>query len=194
MFKAKSYLRILLLLVNLVLILVVAGRVKNPSFKELGEATLPTNSPLVADGQVKGESYEVALVTRAIDGDTIEISGGKIVRYIGIDAPEVSKGEECFSDQAKRKNEELVLNREVELIKDISETDKYGRLLRYVYLNDIDGDSQKVFVNDYLVREGFAKAANYPPDETFAQEFKQAEREAFEENKGLWKSCNEYAL
>lgn len=82
-------------------------------------------------------------VRRVVDGDTIELSTGQRLRYIGIDTPETNGG--CFSLEAKLANEQLVLNKPVRLEKDVSETDRYGRLLRYVWVGE-------TFVNDQLVR------------------------------------------
>jgi len=127
------------------------------------------------------------LVTRVIDGDTIEIEGGNKVRYIGIDTPETvhpSKPVECFGIEASNKNKELVEGKKVKLEKDISETDRYGRLLRYVWIGDI-------FVNDYLVRQGYAYASTYPPDIKYSNQFVQAQQEAKENNRGLWAGCLE---
>jgi len=124
----------------------------------------------------------VAQVTKVIDGDTIDISTGERVRYIGVDTPETkhpTKAVQCFGKEASGKNKELVLDKEVKLVKDISNNDKYGRLLRYVYLGDL-------FVNDYLVREGFAHAATFPPDVKFSNQFLLAEREARENARGLF--------
>jgi len=121
-------------------------------------------------------------VIRVIDGDTIEIEGGVKVRLIGIDAPETvhpEKPVECFGREASTKNRELIEGREVRLEKDVSETDKYGRLLRYVYVNGL-------FVNEYLVRNGYAHAVTYPPDVKYQEQLRQAEQEAREERKGLW--------
>ena len=73
-------------------------------------------------------------MTYIVDGDTIDVEiGGATyrVRYIGIDTPE--RGD-CYFDEAKDKNAELVLGQYVRLVKDVSETDRYGRLLRYVYV------------------------------------------------------------
>ncbi|MEK7092529.1 MAG: thermonuclease family protein, partial [Patescibacteria group bacterium] len=128
---------------------------------------------------------QTAFVTRVIDGDTIEIENGKKVRYIGIDTPEVvdpRKPIECFGEKAKGRNQQLVENKTVELEIDVSETDKYGRLLRYVY---IDG----FMVNQLLVKEGFAKSASYPPDIKYQHLFKQAETKARKNNAGLWSTC-----
>ncbi len=129
----------------------------------------------------KDHQLKLYLVTRVIDGDTIVLENGERVRYIGIDTPEISQNE-CFALEAKKKNEELVLGKRVRLEKDVSERDKYGRLLRYVYVGEI-------FVNDYLVRNGYAYAVTYPPDVKYSERFLQAQREARENKRGLWAYC-----
>lgn len=125
------------------------------------------------------------LVTRVVDGDTIEIEGGQRVRYIGIDTPETvdpRKPVQCFGVEASNKNKDLVSGKRVRLEKDVSETDRYGRLLRYVYVGNI-------FVNLELVKRGYAYASSYPPDVKYQNLFTDAQREAKEQNKGLWGSC-----
>jgi micrococcal nuclease len=151
--------------------------------------------------EVLSENKEgsVFLVTKVIDGDTVRLENGEVVRYIGIDTPEISKGKECFAEEAKKKNEELVLGKEVRLEKDVSERDKYNRLLRFLYVDPPSQDattvgstksaSQAIFVNESLVREGFATVYTYPPDVKFSELFRAAEREARENNRGLWGEC-----
>lgn len=119
-------------------------------------------------------------VIRVIDGDTIEIEGGARVRYIGIDAPEVFPQTEYYGLEAWTKNIELVEQKTVTLEKDVSETDVYGRLLRYVY---VDG----LFVNGELVRLGYARAIPYPPDTKYQERLAQLEEEATEARRGLWR-------
>jgi len=134
--------------------------------------------------QSENIKLDLVKVTRVIDGDTIEIEGGRKVRYIGIDTPETvhpSKPVECYGKEASEKNKELVLNKEVRLERDVSETDKYGRLLRYVWFGSL-------MVNEYLVREGYAMSSSYPPDIKYQERFVKAQREAREKNKGLWGS------
>lgn len=131
------------------------------------------------------QKEDVVKVARVIDGDTIELENGEHLRYIGIDAPETSdprKPVQCFGVQAAKENRELVEGKMVRLEKDISERDRYGRLLRYVYVGDI-------FVNLELVKQGFAKVATYPPDVKYQSEFLAVEREAMEGKRGLWGSC-----
>jgi micrococcal nuclease len=127
------------------------------------------------------EPVELFLVTRVIDGDTVELESGERVRYIGIDTSEVG---DCYSQEATLINEKLVLNKQVKLEKDVSETDRYNRLLRYVYVDDI-------FVNEYLVKEGFAHASSYPPDVKFQDQLRKFESEARDQEKGFWgEVCN----
>jgi len=133
----------------------------------------------------KVEEEKTYLVTRVIDGDTIEIEGGQKIRYIGIDTPETvdpRKPVQCFGTEANNRNKQLVEGKRVRLEKDVSEVDKYGRLLRYVYVDDI-------FVNLVLVQEGFAYSYTYPPDVKYQNQFIEAERIAREQNNGLWGSC-----
>ncbi|KKR51019.1 MAG: WD40 domain protein beta Propeller [Candidatus Curtissbacteria bacterium GW2011_GWA1_40_16] len=143
----------------------------------------PAQSPQ-STSQVLGS--QTVTVTAVIDGDTIEIEGGQRIRYIGINTPETvdpRKPVECFGREASNKNKELVAGKSVRLEKDISETDKYRRLLRYVFIGD-------VFVNDYLVRQGYAYASSYPPDVKYQNQFNQAEREAKINGRGLWSTCS----
>jgi len=126
-----------------------------------------------------------ARVIRVIDGDTIEIEGGQRVRYIGIDTPETvhpSKAVECFGKEATKTNSELVEGKKVRLESDVADRDKYGRLLRYVYVDDL-------MVNAELVRLGYAYSSSYPPNVKYQQLFLQLEREAREQEKGLWEEC-----
>lgn len=100
---------------------------------------------------------EIATVTGVIDGDTIIVAlNGQTyrVRYIGIDTPET--GEPCGSE-ATSANAALVAGQTVRMVRDVSETDRYDRLLRYVYVGD-------TFVNGELVAGGWADAVDYPPD------------------------------
>lgn len=136
----------------------------------------------VTPSQAPQTTNQTVKVTKVIDGDTIEIEGGQRVRYIGIDTPETvdpRKAVQCFGKEASSKNKELVAEKQIRLEKDISETDKYGRLLRYIYVGDI-------FVNDYLVRQGYAHASSYPPDIKYQDQFTQAQSEARSNNRGLW--------
>ena len=106
------------------------------------------------------------------------------VRYIGMDTPEVFFGVERMGPEASAANKRLVSGRKVVLEKDVSETDRYGRLLRFVWLRKADG---WLFVNAELLREGFAQITTYPPDVKYADTvFLAAQRRARQHDRGLW--------
>lgn len=122
---------------------------------------------------------ETATVTRVIDGDTIIIDTGHRVRYIGIDTPEVYPEREAYGMEAWQANRQLVEGKQVRLERDVSDKDKYGRLLRYIYADDI-------FVNAELVRRGLAEAKAYPPDTKHQDLLEQVETEARRAGRGMW--------
>lgn len=174
-------------LLLLLLGLILGRQVERKSVAPLGQST---SHPLPTPTVSRVPSAESFLVTKVVDGDTIQIEGGRSVRYIGIDAPETHdrrKGVQCFADEATAKNRGLVEGKEVRLEKDVSETDKFGRLLRYVYIAD-------TFVNDFLVRQGYATAATFPPDVKYQQQFLEAQKEARENKRGLWAACQEQSV
>jgi len=120
--------------------------------------------------------YEQALVTKVIDGDTVELADGRRVRYLGIDTPESG---EYYAEEATARNKELVEGKTVELQRGDRDQDEYGRLLRYVY---IDG----VFVNAELIVQGYATAYIFDPDDRYSQILVQLEQYAKMKNRGLW--------
>lgn len=127
---------------------------------------------------------EWVTVERVVDGDTFVLSTGERVRMILINTPESVHPDESknteFGKLASEFTKELLEGEKVKLEKDVSDTDKYGRLLRYVYLED------GTFVNEYLVKEGYAQIATYPPDVKYKDLILEAEKHARENEKGLW--------
>lgn len=120
---------------------------------------------------------ELAVVTRVVDGDTIDVTiNGRpfTVRYIGVNTPE--RDEVCYSE-ARNGNAALVQGQTIQLVKDVSETDRFGRLLRYVYVGS-------TFVNQVLVQQGWAEAVSYPPDTAFLATFQRFEVEARDAQRG----------
>ena len=148
-------------------------------------------SPSPTNISYQSDATNSARVKYVIDGDTIELENGQKVRYIGIDTPELhhpQKPVQCYGQEAKDENVKLVLGKEIILKKDISETDKYGRLLKYIFV-PTDASPEGMFVNEYLVKEGFAHMATFPPDVAYADVFRKAQNEAIMNEKGLWKNC-----
>ena len=127
----------------------------------------------------RGPALEEATVFRAVDGDTIILSNGQRVRYIGVNAPESTTRLEPFGPEASQFNHRLVAGKRVRLEKDRSERDRFGRLLRYVY---VDG----LMANAELVREGYARARAYAPDTKYQPCLQALEAEARAHSRGLW--------
>ena len=129
---------------------------------------------------------ESVRVARVIDGDTVVLANGELVRYLGIDTPETvhpDKPIECFGPEATERNRQLVEGKTVELWSDGPDKDSYDRLLRYVFT---DG----TFVNGVLVWEGYAFARSYGDSLRLYQTLVQLERSAREGGRGLWETCN----
>ena len=160
------------------------------------QVVLDTQAPATRLDEPPG--YEVATVTRVVDGDTIEATitavtpgpgaGGTEVginydiRLTGIDTPEsVRPGTpvECFGRESSAAAKALLQGQEVLLVKDVEDTDRYERLLRYVYLGD-------EMANARLVANGYASAYTYPPNIRWSELFVQLQREARQDDRGLW--------
>lgn len=147
-----------------------------------GDGSLPRATGYACVPQNTLQQY--ARLVKVIDGDTIDVEmEGKQyrVRYIGMDTPEL---DEPFYQEATSANLALLTGEYLLLVRDVSETDQYGRLLRYVFA----GEDR--FVNYELVREGFAMSATFPPDVACSGFFLEAQIEAREQGKGLWGDPN----
>lgn len=141
--------------------------------------------------------WENGVVERAVDGDTIVVrivgassgpgagdtpGGEERVRLLGIDTPESvdpRRPVECFGKEAAAAAAALLEGQTVRLVKDVEDRDRFGRLLRYVYLGD-------EMANARLVVNGYATAFTYPPNVRHSKLFVQLERDARESDRGLW--------
>jgi len=121
-------------------------------------------------------------VSRVIDGDTIELTNGETIRYIGIDTPETKhpfKPVQAFGKEASDCNTKLVEGKTVRIETDVQEKDKYGRTLAYVWVDTI-------FVNAELVKQGYAQVSTYPPNVKYQELFLELQTEARDAKRGLW--------
>lgn len=144
------------------------------------------NFPAGANGEVVGH----------VDGDTLDVlfsvEGRAVVeriRLIGIDTPETKKPGtpiECYGPEASRRLAELLpVGAFVDVVRDVETRDDYDRLLAYVYRAE-----DRTFVNELLVREGFARTLFIPPNTGLEDEIRRAERRARTERRGLWSACS----
>lgn len=131
-----------------------------------------------------------AKVSRVVDGDTVELSDGSKVRLIGVNTPESTTTTEPYGKEASNYTKSQLTGKTVYLEKDVSETDKYGRLLRYVWLsipNEIsDSEIRTKMYNAILVQNGYSQVSTYPPDVKYQEYFTKYNAEARNANKGLW--------
>jgi micrococcal nuclease len=132
--------------------------------------------------ELTGKAYTVDTVKRIVDGDTFQLEDGSRVRLIGVNTPEITNGKsEYYGQEAKQFTSDQLLGREVVLFSDVGDTDRYGRLLRYVFV-----EPETQMFNERLVAEGYANTMTVAPNVTYAERFVSLEREAREEGRGLW--------
>jgi micrococcal nuclease len=132
-------------------------------------------------GSPCGETEGV--VTRILDGDTVELADGRKIRYLLVDTPETSDGD-CYAENAKQFNTDLVLNKTIELQYDVECTDRFGRTLAYV---TVDGQD----VNTLMIQRGYACVLHISPNgDSRIDEFKALELDAMRAGRGLWADCN----
>lgn len=131
-------------------------------------------------------------IIKIVDGDTFWVDNGTEkglkVRFIGIDAPETRRmfNREIgyYGKEAKQYLTEMLANKRVKLVSDVDSLDQYGRTLSYVYLED------GTFVNAELIKNGYAVLMTVPPNIAYAEHFAKLQKEARENQRGLW--GNEY--
>ncbi|MBI4009090.1 thermonuclease family protein [Candidatus Roizmanbacteria bacterium] len=126
---------------------------------------------------------ENPMAVRIIDGDTIElnksISPKGTLRLIGVDAPEK---DECFYQDSINELNRLLLNKSVRIEQDINTLDEYGRALVYVFVGD-------VFVNEYLLQNGFVKFGLDRINQKYLTRLITAANDGYKNKTGLWTSC-----
>lgn len=169
-------LRRLLLVIGIIFALACNSLTSQLPTSPTGSLTEATPIIIVPTGLPTPAKTETATVALVVDGDTIELTNGRRVRYIGINTPE---HDQPYYAEALAANRQLVEGKTIQLEFDVETFDQYGRSLAYVWLNG-------VLVNLEIVRQGYASAFTVPPNVRYEAEFRQAEREAREAGRGLW--------
>jgi micrococcal nuclease len=164
------------------LVIAVAGCAGGTAPAPIATFVAPTVGPLIPTEPIG--ATETATVLKITDGDTIRVDRGKgsePVRYIGINAPEPN---EPGGKEATARNAALLkIGSEVVLERDVSDVDKYDRLLRYVWIHD---GSTWLLVNLQLIKDGVAQAVSYPPDTKYQSTFAGAQTIAKGQKLGVW--------
>jgi micrococcal nuclease len=149
---------------------------------------------LLAGGSVTG--YKVILdknadifensvhqVMHVVDGDTVDIESEMRIRLLGIDSPESGT---CYFDESKAALKKLVEGKHIRIEKDITGADRYGRLLRYAYLPSDKPEDDDIFINTWLLEQGFARVQSIAPDTRYRDLLARAESGARTAKRGLW--------
>tara|TARA_R110002096_G_scaffold351393_1_gene544430 strand:+ start:2446 stop:2946 length:501 start_codon:yes stop_codon:yes gene_type:complete len=144
-------------------------------------------------GKEEAELSGLMPVSRVVDGDTFWAEDGSKkgvkIRLIGVDAPETRNSNYkkigFYGQEAKAYLTDLLDNQEVRLEYGVDSLDRYGRVLAYVYLSD------GTFVNEELIKNGFARVLSIPPNIKYVDVFASYERDARESNRGLWQKESE---
>jgi micrococcal nuclease len=155
---------------------------KQPPQQDVGKVLSTTNKEPVK------QNVQEALVVSVVDGDTIKVSYDglkKTIRLIGIDSPESVhpyKPIECFGKEASNKLKEILMNKMVYLHSDDTQgdQDKYGRLLRYVFL------AYGTDINALMVQQGYAYEYTYDDPYYYQSIYKKAQIDAETNKRGLW--------
>ncbi|MGB2580092.1 MAG: thermonuclease family protein [Minisyncoccia bacterium] len=177
-----------LITVTILVFLALAVQSWLKSQDEIGFSVVQPKSPAVMTAEITLLKHGYNRVTRVVDGDTIVVDVNGVsekVRLIGVDTPETvdpRKLVQCFGKEASAFTKSLLLNAPIRLEADSSQYDhdKYGRLLRYVFLED------GTLINEKIIFLGYGHEYTYRIPYKYQAEFKDAERVAREAQKGLW--------
>lgn len=167
-----------------------------PSPSESPAGNAPPAQPPVARPEDKPAAIpsaaQPAVVARHVDGDTIWAEGGTLppgasnrIRLLQVDTPESTNRTDCYGrDASAFTKAELPIGSKIYLLADKEDKDQYGRFLRYIW--KADGE----FFNETLVRQGYAKAVLYQPNDRYIGLMRAAEAEASAAGRGLWSACS----
>ena len=144
---------------------------------------------LVKDNSATAFENDIHIVEHVVDGDTIDIENDKRIRLLGIDSPE---RDSCYYKESKEALEELIEGGDIRIEKDITGTDRYDRYLRYAYIVAENPEDDDIFINEWLVREGYAFAFGVAPDNRYRDLLASAQTAARKAGRGLWSKACEY--
>jgi micrococcal nuclease len=141
---------------------------------------LNKNASGITENDIAQSSDTDYFVKEVIDGDTLILNNNERVRLLGINTPEHNQ---YYFEEAREVLEVLVLGKKIKLEKDITDKDVYGRLLRYIFTDNL-------FVNEEMVKRGFANTFTFSPDVKYTDKFLEAEKLVRDRDIGLWAKSN----
>lgn len=187
----KNVNKYLISLITIVFLFTGVGCSSSNSSGTQQNATATTQKQEETKSPIK---LDKAVVTKHVDGDTVYVkleNGTETkVRFIGVNTPESTTKHEQYGEEASNYTKSQLLGKTVYLEKDASDTDKYGRLLRYVWLEQPkeinENEIRTKMFNSILALNGYAEQSTYPPDVKYADYFKKFAAEARQNSRGLW--------
>ena len=193
----KNNIKKIIYILILVVLTALASYFLKKELDEKAQNNLNNNNTEITTNTTQNNKEEIELqeayVTKVIDGDTIGVTiDGKYykVRFIGINCPEYTKEIEPYGKEATEYTNEKLYNKTIYLQKDVTDTDDYDRLLRYIWLekvDTIDEESVKNYLFNYdLVAKGLAQSNYYKPNVTLQDYLEHAEINAKRNKIGMW--------
>lgn len=184
----NSPLAVLIIGISLLALVVLGSR---PDLQNNLTKVLNLDPKIVEKNSTKG--VEKVKVSRVIDGDTVELTDGRTVRYLNMDTPETKKPGtpvQCFGLEASSFNKKLVDGQEIEIKPDKENEDRYGRILRFIFLKGSNSQKIEESLNAKMVNEGYARSMIIKPNTTYQNIFKDLEKEAKNKKLGIWGNCD----
>ena len=193
----KNNIKKIIYILILVVLTALASYFLKKELDEKAQNNLNNNNTEITTNTTQNNEEEIELqeayVTKVIDGDTIGVTmDGKYykVRLIGINCPEYTKEIEPYGKEATEYTNEKLYNKTIYLQKDITDTDNYDRLLRYIWLDKIDTINEETIKNSLfnyeLVINGLAHSNYYKPNITLQNYLEEAEDYAKKNKIGMW--------
>lgn len=191
----EKYKKYILTIISILFIIIATIYSKNELFNNSNNDAIPSSvsNNITQDNSHSNLAFTEAKVTKVVDGDTIwvEIDGKTYkVRLIGINCPEYTKEIEPYGKEATDYTYENINGKTVYLMSDITDTDDYDRLLRYVWTQKVDEINEenisKYLFNAKLIQEGLAYSNYYKPNILLQSYLENFEKEAKESKKGMW--------
>lgn len=171
-----------------------SGYVENEREAERKAQELRESSQLTEQEKqelLKDFELEAVRIDRVIDGDTVVTENGDKIRLIGINSPESQNRVEEYGEKASKYTTAMILGKEVYLQRDVSDKDRYGRQLRFIWLEIPKSLTNEQEIRDHmfnadLLLNGYAEPSTFPPDVTYSKLFRKFAEEAREKEVGLW--------
>lgn len=153
---------------------------------------LGLNNQFQASSKISKTGLEKVKVKSVVDGDTIHLTDGRTIRYLNMDTPETKKVNtpvKCFGPEASKYNKDKVDGKEIWILPDKDDRDRYDRYLRFIFLNESETDNIENSLNAQMVKQGYGRTSIYKPNTTYEKQFWAYQKTATDQKLGVWGVC-----